>query len=207
MKNKKTGFLYAAGMLIVILTMGLYYVYVLDLNRHRKVSDSYRYYYLDKKLRFWNKYQSMYVIPGHVYDTTIERPYFLEKSGVSAPESDGSGMNFSDSTALIFKMYKNPDRLYVYFRLKSEMGHTMITVGSHSTAYLDEPGSYEIYIPVEPEFIDDNPGTVNRVPVSTSLPVSIYALAITAKKSVPEYYGQYSLSRITVEGYPEPEVR
>ena len=103
MKNSNA--LFVSCMLILILAMGGYYVYVLDLNRHRDVSDSYQYYYLDKKVRFWNKYQSMYIIPGHVYDTTVERPFFLDRTGFSAPDSNGRGMAFTDRSAFIFKLY------------------------------------------------------------------------------------------------------
>ncbi len=201
MKNSNA--LFVSCMLILILAMGGYYVYVLDLNRHRDVSDSYQYYYLDKKVRFWNKYQSMYIIPGHVYDTTVERPFFLDRTGFSAPDSNGRGMAFTDRSAFIFKLYKNPDTVYAFLRLKSELGHTMITVGDHSTAYLDEPGSYEIYIPIERDFISEIPGEINYVPVSTSLPVNIYALAITSRTSVPGDSEVFSLNYVAEDELEE----
>lgn len=201
MKNNNA--LFVSFMLTLILAMGGYYVYVLDLNRHRQVSDSYRYYYLDKEVRFWNKYQSMYVIPGHVYDTTVERPYFLDRAGFAAPDGKGHGMPFCDKSSFIFKLYKNPGAVYAFIRLKSELGHTMITVGDHSTAYLDEPGSYELYIPIERKFISEVPGEVNRVPVSTSLPVSVYALAITSRTSIPGDSEEFSLNQNTADDFED----
>ena len=163
----KNNFFPTALILLIIMGLGGYYLYVLGLNRNRNVSEAFSYYYLKKELRFWNKYQTMYVIPGHVYDTTRKPPF--------------SGMVFKDNSNLHFRLYKKPQELYVYFRLKAEMGQTRINVGSESVAYLDNPGSYEVFLPIVPSELQMDSNGVYEVNIGTSLPVSIYAMAITSE--------------------------
>ncbi len=177
----KNNFFPTALILLIIMGLGGYYLYVLGLNRNRNVSEAFSYYYLKKELRFWNKYQTMYVIPGHVYDTTRRPPFFLDRQGFDYPKFDGSGMVFKDNSNLHFRLYKKPQELYVYFRLKAEMGQTRINVGSESVAYLDNPGSYEVFLPIVSSELRMDSNGVYEVNIGTSLPVSIYAMAITSE--------------------------
>lgn len=191
--------LYAAALAGLILAIGCYYLYVLGLNARRDVSDSFRYYYLDKQVRFWNKYQSMYVVPGRVYDVTVERPYFLAKPGFSAPASDGSGMTFAGRGGLIFKLYRVPEQLWLRLRLATDSGDTLITLGGKAKAFLADPGGYELYLPVDPKLLRAGPAAVNRVPLSASLPVRVRALGLTS--AGPDRTGAGPGS-----GAPEPDI-
>jgi hypothetical protein len=66
-----------------------FYLYVMYLVQHPKVSDLYRLYYIDKKLLNWSKGDGLLYHVGDVIDFTKPVPY-LSRKGWSIAESSGT---------------------------------------------------------------------------------------------------------------------
>ena len=60
--------------ILAILGLSAFYLAVLYLGAHPKVSYAYRLYYLDLKTRNWNRNQTLAYVPGTRMDMVVDRP-------------------------------------------------------------------------------------------------------------------------------------
>lgn len=110
------------GCLVLCVTLGVYYLFVISLYHKSEVSEAYKLYYLDKKNHFYNRYQDLRVITNRIYDTTHERPFFVSREGFSYPDYNGKGMPFSEHGGFYFMLH-NPDlslKRCLFMRFKPE---------------------------------------------------------------------------------------
>ena len=54
------------GCLVLCVTLGVYYLFVISLYHKSEVSEAYKLYYLDKKNHFYNRYQDLRVITNRI---------------------------------------------------------------------------------------------------------------------------------------------
>lgn len=88
-----------ALLLTGIVLLGSFYLFVISKIFQPEVSERYRAYYIDKRLKYWNDGITPLNQPGTAVDLTLKAPQ-LSADGWSSP--DTSGTRFTKSPASIF---------------------------------------------------------------------------------------------------------
>lgn len=141
--------------ILTFLGLSAFYLYVLYLAKHPDVSMAYRMYYLEKKIRIWDRNQSLAYIPGTLMNLTNERercPY-LSREGWEIPEKDGSGSAFAGTGGLYFTLHREPGPLKFEGTMTTNIAdmELIISVGDKwsQTVKFDKAGAqkFEVSLP------------------------------------------------------------
>ena len=164
----------------VIVFLAVYYFYVLSLYRDRNVSEAYEDYFIHRKIRFWNRYQNLYVIPGRIYNTVSERPSFFGRENVTPPEKDSSGLEIRDLVPLRFKLYSCSGSYSLKLRVFNDRpGRLGFQAGKQFyDAVLEIPGVNEVLFPVPAEEMFCVPGDTLEMFLRTQHPVKVLSVGV-----------------------------
>ncbi len=160
---------------IGIVSLAIYYLWVLTLYKKTDVSDAFRSYYLDKTSRFYEWSQDQYIIPGRIWNTFWERPSFLSRGELEAPDSSGLGMLLKGPTHLRFKLHQTPPKMFLKLRVHAPKGAS-VTLGAKEELLKSEivtPGVHDISFPVTEKLISGVPGKLEDLELKTDRPVYI----------------------------------
>ncbi len=160
----------------VIGFLGAYYIFVLSLYTKREVSEAFAQYYLKQETRFYNRFQDTYLIRGHIYDTTVERPSFLGKEGFTYPNYDGKGLPFQGTSSLYTQFHQRPQQLALYLKLVTDKPNKVCVSFAtwQSCAVLNTAQAYELQIPIAKEIYAQQASAV--LGFTSSEPIVIYAI-------------------------------
>ena len=178
----RTAFTFMAFLLAFsgIAFLAVYYFYVLSLYRERDVSEAYEDYFISRKIRFWNRYQNLYVIPGRIYSTVSERPSFFGRENVFPPEKDSNGLEIRDLVPLRFKLYSCSESYSLKIRVFNDRpGHLDLLAGKQSyESVLEIPGVNEVLFPVPAEELSCVPGDTLELFLRTQHPVKVLSVGV-----------------------------
>jgi len=157
---------------LAILALSAFYLAVLFLAAHPKVSMAYRMYYLEMKTKFWNRNQTLAYIPGTPIDLVIERSFYLTRQGWSKPKEDGSGSEFSGDGGLYFTLHRAPGKLRFEGQLSTPVDNVelSLSVGSAWTHRLrfDKAGATSFSVELPSGLFVADPLTPNLISLHAS---------------------------------------
>ncbi len=158
--------------------LAVYYFYVLSLYRDRDVSEAYDAYFISHRIRFWNRYQTLYVIPGRIYSTVWERPSFFGRDNVDPPVEDSGGLSIRELVPLRFKLYSCSENYSLNIRVcNQEPGQLELLAGSKTyLASLAKAGVNETVFPVPLEELSCVPGDTLELFLKTRHPVKVLSV-------------------------------
>ncbi|GAA4501215.1 hypothetical protein [Pseudaeromonas paramecii] len=170
------------AMLALLLALSGYYLAVLYLAAHPKVSLAYRYYYLELKTRFWSRYQTLAYVPGAPMDLVVERVPFLTREGWHIPDETGKGSLLSEPGGLYFILHKVDGPLRLSGTLTVPVAGCTLTVGQgrwQETVKFAEAGSQSFAVLIPSDGLVADPDQPNLVTLSPCEPLYFQSLIMT----------------------------
>src|SRR5574344_108618 len=161
-----------------VLGLGCYYLYVFSLYPKREVSEAFDSYYVDKKTRFYSRYQDLYIIKGQIFDTTWERPYFLSREGFDYPDYTGKGINFLGKGGFYFKLHDIPKTMSLYIKLVTDVPNTLTLSNNGSIRKVDllRKGSFEVLLSIDTSILASKATALQHLGFTSSAPIRIFAI-------------------------------
>src|SRR5574344_1854279 len=143
-----------------VLGLGCYYLYVFSFYSKREVSEAFDSYYVDKKTRFYSRYQDLYIIKGQIFDTTWEIINFLGKGG------------------FYFKLHDIPKTMSLYIKLVTDVPNTLTLSNNGSIRKVDllRKGSFEVLLSIDTSILDSKATALQHLGFTSSAPIRIFAI-------------------------------
>ena len=169
--------------ILAILGLSAYYLAVLYLAAHPKVSYAYRLYYLELATRNWNRNQTLAYIPGTRMDMVVDRPWILTRQGWSIPSEDGSGSLFSGKGGLLFTLHAVPGKMsfQAEVRVAKPDTHLEFSVADkwHEKVTFAKAGSYRFIVPVPEGLFIADPLAANRIDMTSNHPLRFQSMQLS----------------------------
>lgn len=166
--------------ILAILGLSAYYLAILYLAAHPKVSYAYRMYYLEFKTRFWNRNQTLAYIPGTKFEMTIDRAWILSREGWSLPKDDLTGTEFSGKGGLYFTLHRVPENFRLEANILTLKPDTKMTfsIGNEwkTEINIKDAGGHQILIPLPVKLLKADPIDANYIAMTGSSPVRFQAM-------------------------------
>lgn len=170
------------AMVALVLLLSGYYLTVLYLAAHPKVSLAYRYYYLDLKTRFWSRYQTLAYVPGTPLDLVVDRAPYLTREGWDLPDETGKGSPLNGPGGLYFILHRVDGPLRLAGTLTVPVAGCTLTVGQgdwQQTIKFDVAGPNTFAVTVPAEGLVADPEHPNLVTLTPCEPLFFQSLIMT----------------------------
>lgn len=169
--------------ILAILGLSAYYMTVLYLAAHPKVSYAYRLYYLEMKTRFWNRNQTLAYIPGTRLDMVNDRPWILTRQGWSLPKDDGSGSEFAGKGGLLFTLHRVPGKMSLQAEVRVQTANTKLefNVGEqwHDSISFTQVGPYNFIVPIPSGLFIADPLAANSISLRSNHPLRFQSMQLS----------------------------
>jgi len=170
------------AMMALLLALSGYYLAVLYLAAHPKVSLAYRYYYLELKTHFWSRYQTLAYVPGALMDLVVERVPYLTRAGWGLPDESGKGSLLSGPGGLYFTLHKVEGPLRLSGSLTVPVAGCTLTLGQgrwQQTVKFAEAGPQSFAVIIPSEGLVADPAQPNLVTIDPCQPLYFQSLLMT----------------------------
>ena len=169
--------------ILAILGLSAFYLAVLYLGAHPKVSYAYRLYYLDLKTRNWNRNQTLAYVPGTRMDMVVDRPWILTRKGWAIPAEGGSGSEFSGDGGLLFTLHAVPGKMSFQAEVKVPVADTTLEFSVadkwHEKVTFTKAGPYRFIIPIPDGLFIADPLVANSVTMRSNHPLRFQSMQLS----------------------------